>query len=516
MQLQNKYKIFLSLMFSFLVFFCFCQSTQAKSRSIIIPPPNPIRPVGNKLILASKIIFEWQKVNIPPEYSLKYFILEVTPNINARGGDFSHGLSLKVIVDGNYTRFPPTGDGYEVTKLALDKNSRFSWRVQAIYNCGEEEEHGQFSINSTSPVGMPMKLELYDLYYQFSQLSPFSTNDPKKEKVKQFIPLENDETPVCILQNGYPMVNLAFIRLYLGCEKPEIGYKDGLLDYLTITRYGQKVTIFRNKLMNVLAVTVDSDLIKNLKLYDLKKQFDPNCPSFYFFDETNIYVSEVVLKWIGVNNTYYDTKNKVFQICDQGLNENFAVYSSSNPYPKGRYYIVPGSYSKEGTFTINSSSINPLTYRSGEFKIWCVGTEKNICNDYCNGQSILRLELLRGLAKIIHDWEQSGGINGYKSLKIDGSYRCKEYNSSVSSYQFSAHQCGLKFDIDCRDSNEAHCTTFRDWVINTWSLSNKDYGLSYISEYKQHTNPTWTEVWADIRYQCGTNGPYYNSELDTK
>jgi hypothetical protein len=515
MRWQNKNKIFLGFVFSFLILICFCHTTQAKNRSIIIPPPNPMRPINDHISLESKIIFEWQKVIIPPEYSLKYYILEVTPNISGESADFSHGLSLKILVDGNNTRFPPTGDGYEASKIATDTSGRFAWRVQSIYNCGEEEEKSQPSIQSTNYTELDSTIMLYDFGDQFYESTVFS---------KYGKPIYNlDEGKgkrACKLINGKPMVNLDFVMKYLGGEYSAT-WTSQKLTSLSLTRYKQTIDIDNTKSSNnsmlAYASGIDMDPTDGnvFPLYlELKKQFD-SLSIYYYKDDTGasvIYLNPVILKWIGVNYIKFDSANNILRICDQGLKEGKKTYAWFDGGPKGKYYIVPKSFSEEtyyssSPYPLNTSVMNRLSIKINDrFKLWCVGSS---CSELCGGDTILRVELLEGIAKIIYLWETSSHASTQNQLKISGSYRCKVYNDVLydlcKAIKDSSHQIGLKVDLDLNYPDGQNLVEQNEFVsfCNTHLPVN---GLFKTAEQGVS--------WADLLFNCGSDGPWFKQKMD--
>jgi hypothetical protein len=308
MQLLNKNKILLSSVFSLLVLFCLCLPAQAKNKSIIIAPPHNISPQGE--VTEDKVIFEWHNDNIPPEYYLNYYVLEVTSNINEKGGDFTHGLSLKVEVDKAYTRFPPTGDGMDTKKLFTDTQGRFAWRVSAFYNCADgTNEDGVVEVFNSKPFTSTKisitKIELTDLGEEsiFKSVKEFLEGSD----VKIIDKLENGEQ-ACITRNSQQMVNIEFLKKYLGCKVFPVYYPsylfNGSLQRVKIIRYGQEIDMYYNNKGNgdskiyIENFNGGSSYINSISIAIDNIQFSKYGGIYW---DKGIFVDARMLKWLGVN-----------------------------------------------------------------------------------------------------------------------------------------------------------------------------------------------------------------------
>jgi len=519
MQLLNKYKVLLSSVFSLLVLFCFCLPTQAKDRSIILTPPQNLSPKGE--VTEDKVIFEWRNDNIPREYKLNYYLLEVTSNINERGGDFNHGLSLKVEVDKAYTRFPPTGDGMDTRKLFTDTQGRFSWRVTAIYNCADGTD-SEKSVPFTSTKISITKIDLTDL----GEESIFKSEEEFLEgsAVKTINKLENDEY-VCITRNSQQMVNIFFLERYLGCKIYTVpsSQNSKQLERIKIVRYEQGIDIFPDNkgdgdskiiilnssygsdYLDTIFITVNNNI--RIKYGGVYKEIG------------GIFIDARMLKWLGVNYLKFDEQSKVLKISDQGLkdpaykdpNQDFALYDPDQLYDtaKGKFYIMPSDWAPPSSFVVNKNKKNPIprnklkyTRSSNSFNLRCPCS-----SELCNGFSLLHFKLLEGIAKLIVKWEETHPTS---DLQISGSYRCKSYNITQESFTGSAHQFGLKADLD-PVGNAENDYTFRNFCTqnNNWSgLKNYEYQEE---RPKDSENWEWIE-WADLRY-IGLDGPYFSKAM---
>jgi hypothetical protein len=230
---------------------------------------------------------------------------------------------------------------------------------------------------------------------------------------------------------------------------------------------------------------------------------------------------------ISASNTVPEITTEVLKISDQGLKKpkadgSFDLYATdNNDIAKGKFYIIPGDYHLNN-FVVNKNASNPiprnqLSYESGRFFLRCppmCTDETDICNHY----SLLHFKVLEGIAKIIVSWEQTHPTS---DLRIEGSYRCKKYNSTLKSDTWSAHQFGLKADLDLNlpDKDE------KDWIpdydtqqdtFREFCITDKNwFGLFPYKYWIVNENyPEGTDCkWADLRYINFSDGPYFSEKL---
>jgi len=484
MYLQSK--LFLGFCFIFflsLLIFFSPTVCNAQTDGPLIPSPYPVGP-KDSLVLDEKITFEWSVPPIPPEsgYTLAYYELQITSNINDEGVDYTHGFILKVFVNGKYNKFPPNGDGYDVSKLKGNINGNFAWRVRAVVGCGSTKKDGEWSQNSVNKLGAKIPLSLYEFRPGVFDSSKSCSNVYTK------FPIIKESKTYATLVDGYPMIDFDFVRKYLGAT---FRYeKEDNSAYVVLRRYEQEIKLpfeLLSDKINTSQKNCKSDVQciwkdEKVKGFEIPIKYLKNIPypfNYTINTEVKLYIPVFALKWLGVN--YLDIGSypyKFVKISDQGTMGQGNVYDiSKKACCKEPYVCIPSRIKNdyEGSnweWSFYNTPFNDVKYsidlNSTKYGLAChCYPDPNhpdcICNNntcyLCGNDLILNKKLLVALQKTIEEWEKYVEINqklpDYKKLKADCAYRCCYHNNfCLGGEKNSGHMFGCKVDLDLREPME--------------------------------------------------------------